>query len=64
MIYFKVKDELILTFKTVYFQSIHFKIIFLLSPPSLTNAEPTENLGCRQVRQKVKVGHRQGRQNA
>ena len=49
-IYFMVKEENILTFKTVYFQSIHFKIIRLQSPPSLTRAEPTEILSCSLVR--------------
>ena len=34
-IYFKTNEENILTFKTVYFQSVHFKIICLLSFPSL-----------------------------
>ena len=63
-IYFTVKDENILTFKTIYFQSIHFKFIFLLSPPSLTRAELTEILGCSLVRPNFKVGHRLERQNA
>ena len=48
-----VEDENILTYKTVYFQSIHFKIICLLSPPSLNRAQPTDNLGCSLVRPNV-----------
>ena len=63
-IYCTVKDENILTFKTVYFLSFHFKIVCLLSPPSWTKAEPTEILGCGLVRPNLKVGHRPEHQNA
>ena len=52
-IYFKVKDENILTPKTVYFLSFQFKNICLLSPLSWTRAEPTEILGCSLVRPNI-----------
>ena len=41
-IYPRNNDENILTFKTVYFISFNFKIICLLSLPSLTRTQPTE----------------------
>ena len=63
-IHFTVKDENILTFKTVNFLSFHFKIICLPSPPSLTRARLTEILGCSLVRPNVKIGHRPERQNS
>ena len=46
-----------MTFKTFYFKSIRIIIICLLSPPSLTRAQPTENLGCTLARPNVKEGH-------
>ena len=61
-IYFKVKDENIMIFKPVYFQSIYFKTICLLCPPSLTRAQPTEKLGCSLVQSNFKVFHQPERQ--
>ena len=62
-IYFRINDKNILTFKTVYLLSFHFKIICLLRPPSLTRAQPTQNFDCCLVRPNVKIGHRLVRQN-